>query len=74
MTRDPAHDTCQPQIDGTFSVLKTQTKLFTFFFEKKITFEVLFHPNTFCDKSSQVLTLFHFVMRICQGTEIRYSY
>lgn len=52
-----------------FLFLKTQTKLFTFFFEKNA-FEVLFHPNTFLDKSTQVLTLFHFVMRICQGTEI----
>ena len=27
---DPAHNMSQPQIDGTFSILKTQTKLFLF--------------------------------------------
>lgn len=46
--KPPSCDTCQPQRDGTYSVLKTQTKLFTFFSEKKkITFEALFRPNTF---------------------------
>lgn len=52
-----------------FLFLKTQ-KNFSHSSLKKIAFEVLFHPNTFLDKSTQVLTLFHFVMRICQGTEI----
>lgn len=33
--KPPSCDTCQPQRDGTYSVLKTQTKLFTFFSEKK---------------------------------------
>lgn len=41
--------------------------------KKKITFVVFFQPNTFRDKSSQVLTLFQFVLRICPGMEVRYS-
>ena len=56
---------CFKDLNKTFHILP---------WRKKITFEALFHLNTFGDKSSQVLTLFHFVMYICQETEIGYSY
>ena len=62
----------QPLIDNTFSVLKTQMKLFTFFFEdKELHLKSFFCPNTFRDKASQALTLFYLVMSICK--EPRYN-
>ena len=67
-----SYDKNESHIDGTFSALKT--KVFTFFFGEKLLLKSFLHPDTFRDKSSQVLTLFHFVMCICQETEIRYSY
>ena len=68
-----SYDKNESHIDGTFSALKTE--VFTFFFGgKKLLLKSFLHPDTFRDKSSQVLTLFHFVMYICQETEIGYSY
>ena len=69
-----SHDMSQLQIEGTFCVLNTQTKVHTFLFGEKLLLKSFLHPDTFRDKSSQVLTLFHFVMCICQETEIGYSY
>lgn len=67
-----SYDKNESHIDSTFSALKT--KAFTFFFGEKLLLKSFFHPDTFRDKNSQVLTLFHFAMCICQETEIRFSY
>lgn len=70
---DLTRDTCQLQKDSVFSVFKDSNKTFHILLWKKNCIWSPFSPNIFLDKSTQVLTLFHFVMRICQGTEIWYS-
>ena len=62
-----SYDKNEPHIDDTFSALKT--KVFTFFFGEELLLKSFLHPDTFRDNSSQVLTLFHFVMCICQETD-----
>ena len=69
---NPVCDTSQPLTDDTFSVLKTQMKLFTFFFEnKELHLKSFFAQSYFRDKASQALTLFYLVMYTCK--EPRYN-
>ena len=62
---DPAHNMSQPQTDGTFSILKTQAKLFIFLFrlkKKKWQLKSIF-SQTHLDL--RVLKSWHYFILLC---------